>query len=265
MIPDNSANLDHELTTERRRALVNLSKRLNYRFRKLRWLDQALIHSSYAYEFPESGISNERLEFLGDAVLALVISDLLMEQFTQASEGDLSRWRAYLVNAKQLAALAQKLELGSCLLLGRGEEQQAGRKKPSVLANALEAVLAAIYLDGGLEAVRQVIADLFADRLVWPGKQAGLQDFKTRLQEYTQKYFKLVPRYEVISEVGPAHAKNFEVEVRLGSRALARGRGKTKKQAAQGAAQLALKTLRGSAGESPASVGDCRPARDDKR
>ncbi|MBW1916990.1 MAG: ribonuclease III [Deltaproteobacteria bacterium] len=239
----NSVTPGHELSPDRRQALLSLANRVGYVFQDLHRLDQALTHSSYAYEYPGVGTSNERLEFLGDAVLALVISDLLMEQFPQASEGDLSRWRAYLVNAKQLAVIAQKLELGNCLLLGRGEEQQAGRKKPSVLGNALEAVLAAIYLDGGLKAARQVIARLFADRLVWPGQQNLLQDFRTRLQEYTQKYFKLVPNYQVVSEAGPAHAKNFEVEVRLDNRFLARGQGRTKKQAAQAAARQALECL----------------------
>ncbi|MFP3868150.1 MAG: ribonuclease III [Desulfobacteraceae bacterium] len=240
-----AAGTDYKLSPTRRQALLSLANRLGYGFQQLGWLDQALIHSSYAYEFPQSRVSNERLEFLGDAVLALVISDLLMEQFPQASEGELSRWRAYLVNAKQLAMIAQELELGSCLLLGRGEEQQAGRKKPSVLANALEAVFGAIYLDGGLRPAQQVIAALFADRLVWPGQQILLQDFRTSLQEYTQKYFKMVPSYQVIGETGPAHAKNFEVEVRLGDRFLARGQGRTKKQAAQVAAHQALEYLQG--------------------
>lgn len=235
--------LAHELSPGRREALQNLASRLGYRFKELSRLNQALIHSSYAGEFPEVGISNERLEFLGDAVLALVISDLLIARYPEASEGELSHRRAALVNTRQLAALAHRLELGAYLLLGRGEEQQSGREKPSLLANAFEAVLGAIYLDGGLPAARRVIGDLFGSRLDLSAAKTEFQDTKTQLQEYTQKHFKKLPQYRVVSEQGPDHAKIFEVEVSLDGRPLARGRGKTKKQAAQAAARLALEQI----------------------
>ena len=136
----------------RQRELGTLARRLGHRFKDPSRLDQALRHSSFAHENPGAGPSNEQMEFLGDAVLALTVSNLLLQHFPESSEGELSRGRAALVNARRLAALARELDLGAYLLLGRGEEQQAGREKPSLLADALEAVMAAVFLDGGLKA-----------------------------------------------------------------------------------------------------------------
>jgi len=234
---------DQALPPEERRLLRQLEERLGYAFQTPGWLHQALVHSSYAYESPQAGASNERLEFLGDAVLSLVISDLLLAAFPEASEGDLSHRRAALVNARQLAALARDLDLGDHLRLGRGEERQGGRRKPSVLADALEAVLAAIYLDGGLEAARAVIAALFAPRLQRTKPRRSLGDYKTLLQEYTMRKFTLIPTYHLVSEIGPPHDRSFEVEVRLDEQPLAHGRGPSKKKAAQEAARDALEYL----------------------
>lgn len=223
--------------------LTELESRLGYTFRNRSWLHQALIHSSYAYEAPVSAPSNERLEFLGDAVLNLIISDLLIDLLPQASEGLLSRRRAALVNARHLAGIARQLDLGACLCLGRGEERQAGRTKPSVLADAVEALVGAVYLDGGYQAARVVVKALFGDNLA---REAGAfldQDFKTLLQEHVQKWLKVSPEYHLIQESGPAHARHFEVEVRVAGTPLGRGRGKSKKQASQDAAHQALRTL----------------------
>lgn len=223
--------------------LTELENRLGYEFRDCHWLEQALMHSSYAYEYPQCGPSNERLEFLGDAVLSLIISDFLVAIYPDAPEGVLSRRRASLVNARHLAGIAGRLELGSCVLLGRGEERQSGRKKPSVLADALEAVVAAVYLDGGYEAAREVVRALFKGQL---GLQAGeiiSQDYKTSLQEYAQKWLKVSPEYKLVRETGPAHNRFFEVEVWVAGRFLGRGQGQSKKQAAQEAAHQALQTL----------------------
>jgi len=231
-----------KLPADRRQELEELAQRLGYRFQNLGLLDQALRHSSYAHEKPESGPSNERLEFLGDAVLALKICTLLLARFPESSEGDLSRLRAALVNARQLAGLARRLGLGNHLLLGRGEERQAGREKPSLLADALEAVLAAVYLDGGPEAAARLTESWFS-----PLVEAALpwQDFKTSLQEFTQARYQTWPSYHLLEERGPSHARHFQVEVRLKDLPLARGEGRTKKQAAQAAAGRALKILRG--------------------
>jgi len=231
-----------ELSPERRQALQALSRRLGYAFRDLTLLDQALCHSSYAHEHPEAGPSNELLEFLGDAVLALTVSHLLLSAFPGSSEGELSRRRAALVNARQLAAVAKDLDLGGYLLLGRGEEQQRGRDKPSVLADALEAVAAAVFLDGGLEAAHDLIRRWFgplleqAPGILW-------QDAKTALQEWTQARFKVAPTYHLLEETGPGHEKFFRVELRLTDRPLAQGEGPSKKEAEQAAARQALALL----------------------
>ena len=230
------------LSPERQRELINLAGRLGHRFKDLARLDQALRHSSFAHENPEAGPSNEQMEFLGDAVLALTVSSLLLLNFPESSEGELSRGRAALVNARRLAVLARELDLGSYLLLGRGEEAQAGREKPSLLADALEAVMAAVFLDGGLEAADALTRRWFTPLLAGMD-ESPWQDFKTRLQELTQARHQGSPTYNLLSESGPSHARVFEVEVCLGERPLARGQGRTKKQAEQRAAREALETL----------------------
>ncbi len=232
----------------RQRELTNLAGLLSYRFKDLSLLDQALRHSSFAHENPGVGPSNEQLEFLGDAVLALTVSNLLLQHFPESSEGELSRGRAALVNARRLAALARELDLGAYLLLGRGEEQQAGREKPSLLADALEALMAAVFLDGGLKAAEELTRRWFTP-LLGGLTESPWQDFKTRLQELTQARFKGSPTYTLLSESGPSHARQFLVEVRLGERSLAQGQGRTKKQAEQMAARLALETLPDLGGE----------------
>jgi len=223
--------------------LIALEERLGYRFLDRAWLAQALIHSSFAHEFPQVGPSNERLEFLGDAVLNLIISDALLAARPEASEGDLSRLRASLVNARHLAALSGRLALGACLRLGRGEEQQAGHQKPSVLADALEALIGAVYLDGGYAAARGVVLALFQESLAIPGQAAVTQDYKTALQEYVQKWLKVSPEYRLVQESGPAHARRFIVEVWVSGAPLGQGEGNSKKQASQRAAQQALLRL----------------------
>jgi ribonuclease-3 len=231
-----------ELPAARRQELESLAQRLDQRFRNLGLLDQALRHSSYAHDNPHSGPSNERLEFLGDAVLALTVSALLLSRFPESSEGEMSRGRAALVNARQLAALARQLGLGAHLLLGRGEERQDGREKASLLANALEALLGAVYLDGGLEAAARLTERWFSPLIstALPG-----QDFKTSLQEFTHARYKASPAYHLMAESGPGHARHFHVEVRLQDLPLAQGEGRTKKEAEQRAARRALEILQG--------------------
>jgi ribonuclease-3 len=237
MAPEQAA-----LPPARQQELENLAQRLEHRFRNLGLLDQALRHSSYAHDNPGSGPSNERLEFLGDAVLALTISALLLARFPQSSEGEMSRGRAALVNARQLAALARRLGLGAHLLLGRGEEVQDGREKPSLLADALEALLGAVYLDGGLEVAARLTELWFGPLMesALPG-----QDYKTSLQEYTHAHYKAPPSYHLMAENGPGHARHFQVEVRLQELPLAQGEGRTKKEAEQQAARRALEVLQG--------------------
>jgi|UniRef100_A0A7V6DQI4 ribonuclease-3 len=231
------------LTPARQNELLALSRRLGCRFRDLGLLHLALRHSSFTFESPEAGPSNEQLEFLGDAVLALSVSHLLMEAFPQAPEGELSRRRAALVNARQLADVARRLDLGSCLLLGRGEKRQAGHEKPSLLADALEAVVAAAYLDGGFARARRLVRRWFAPILAQQGPLPW-QDPKTALQEFTQARYKISPTYHLLEESGPSHARHFRVEICLGAATLAQGEGSSKKKAEQLAAARAMEKLR---------------------
>ena len=218
-----------------------LQRRLGYRFRDESLLELALTHRSRAHEDDAPDPGNERLEFLGDAVLDLVVSERLMDLQPDADEGVLSRARAAIVNTQALAARARLLELGDFVLLGRGERRSGGADKPSILANVLEAVLGAVYLDGGIEAAQALIHEEFGHALR-AGSDA-LRDAKTELQERVQKLGRPVPRYTTVGERGPDHAKEFEVEVSVGGDLVARGTGSSKRTAEQEAARDALARL----------------------
>ena len=222
-----------------------LEQRLPFVFSEPALALAALTHKSWANEHREQDASdNERLEFLGDAVVDLAISHRLMERFPQAQEGELSKLRALIVNEEGLARVARTLRIGELLLLGRGEELTGGREKASVLADALEAVLGAIYLCGGLDAALKIIDAHFADALAGVAEGRSGYDYKTQLQEQAQILLKVAPRYRVLSEAGPDHEKTFEVEVVAGDRVTARASGRSKKEAEQSAARLALAQLR---------------------
>jgi ribonuclease-3 len=220
--------------------LAALQERLGHRFADTALLEDALTHRSLANEDGRSGLGNERLEFLGDAVLDLVVSELLMEANPDVDEGVLSRARAAAVNAGALAERARELDLGDFVRLGRGERRAGGAGKPSILADTFEALLGALYLDAGLATVRA-----FIERELAPGLSASedLRDAKTRLSEEVQKQGCEVPRYQTVAERGPDHAKEFEVEVRVNDEVLGRGSGSSKRSAEQRAAQGALERL----------------------
>ncbi|MFZ5470500.1 MAG: ribonuclease III [Myxococcota bacterium] len=204
----------------------------------------AITHKSYTNEHREEAIDhNERLEFLGDAVVDLAISHRLMERFPQATEGELSKLRALIVNEEGLARVARRIGLGEILLLGRGEELTGGREKSSVLADALEAVLGAIYLSLGLNKVMELVDRLFGDALEGVAEGRSGFDYKTRLQEDVQLRLRQSPRYRVVSETGPDHEKVFEVEVTIGDGMYARASGRSKKEAEQEAARQTLQML----------------------
>lgn len=204
----------------------------------------ALTHKSYVNEHKDiSGTHNERLEFLGDAVVDLAISHRLMERFPSASEGELSKLRALIVNEEGLARVSRAMGLGQLLLLGRGEELTGGRDKNSVLADALEAVIGAIYLARGLGAVLVFVDAQFGEALAGVAEGKNGLDYKTRLQELAQERLRLSPRYKVIAETGPDHAKQFEVEVSIGETTYGRASGKSKKEAEQAAAHKTLDLL----------------------
>ncbi len=215
-----------------------------YVFRQPRLLEEALTHKSHVNESRERGYRhNERLEFLGDAVLALIVSDYLAASFPDSTEGELSKLKARLVSEISLARAARRLNLGSRLRLGRGEELTQGREKSSLLANAVEALIAAVYLDGGLEAARsftlRTLMQELEDLRELEGP-AAIQDYKTQLQEWCQKRFETLPQYATVRETGPDHQKLFEVKLMVRGEVLGVGVGRSKKEAEQMAAKQAL-------------------------
>lgn len=233
----------------RREALRGMQERLGYTFANLDLLDQALTHRSHAHENPELRVGdNERLEFLGDAVLNLAVASVLMEGFPQAPEGELSALRSRLVNQRALAEAAAGFGMGDALRLGEGERKGQGRLKPSILAGAYEAVLGAIYQDGGFEAAARLVHAHCAERL--GTAQARYRDFKSELQERCQREFKRLPRYRLRAQWGPDHRKVFEVELKVSDQLSVRGTGPSRKEAEQRAAEQALLLL----GEAPPPV-----------
>ena len=223
------------------RVLLRLQEELGYFFSSDALLVRCLTHVSYGYR--EVSDHSETLEFLGDAVLNLAISDLLMRRFPAKDEGDLSRKRASLVNSIILAEKAMGLELGKLIRMGKGEERSGGRVKGSILAAAFEAVLGGIYWDGGYEAALRVVERLFSSEL--KQKELGLRDYKTRLQEISQMLFHAPPTYTLVEESGPSHEKRFVTEIAIGGDVLGRGEGRSKKQSEQEAARRALEELKG--------------------
>ncbi len=215
-----------------------LEEGLGLQFRNPALLDLALTHRSYAYE---AGLleTNERLELLGDAVLNLVITDIIYKRFPSYLEGDLAKLRASLVSAPALAGVAAELGLGPAILLGRGELMTGGRNKPSIMADALEAVIGAVYLDRGMVGVRGVIQRLFGDRIRAAVGQEVPKDAKTRLQEWVTRRYGILPSYRVSGE-GPDHAKRFSAEVFVRSELYGCGQGRSKKEAEQAAATEAV-------------------------
>ncbi len=220
----------------------NFEKIIDYTFKNKKLLTQALSHSSYANEKKHPDGSNERLEFLGDSVLSIVVSEYLYKNLTDIAEGELTKLRASLVCEKSLHLFAQQINLGEYLLLGKGEENTGGRERPSILADAFEAVIAAIYLDGGFEPAKRHILR-FIPKDLQNRKRVVFSDFKTILQEIVQKNPEEKVEYSLVGEEGPDHNKRFVVEVCLNSNVIGRGKGKSKKEAEQMAAKEALELM----------------------
>ena len=224
--------------------LQDLEERLKYKFSNIELLSIALTHRSYVNENPYPPLAdNERFEFLGDAVLGLCVSDLLITKYVDFSEGTISRIRGGIVNEKPLAELASSLQLGDCLLLGKGEENSGGRAKDSLLANSLEAVIAAIYMDSGFVEAKNILEILLAPLLEDNILLSHGFDYKTALQEFCQKKYKTAPVYAIIDSRGPDHAKIFEVQVTVADITPQTGFGKSKKEAEKQAAQKAWDIL----------------------
>jgi len=226
------------------RPLQELQQSQGVTFREPALLERALLHRSHLNEAPEEELeSNERLEFLGDAVLGLVISEKLHRDFPALSEGQLSQLRAVLVRWDTLARAAQRIGLGDYLILGRGEELSGGRHRSSNLAGALEALIGAAFLDGGLARARRLVLQLLKPDLEEIAARGATADSKSELQHVAQTRWRQVPQYRLISSQGPEHAKLFTVEVLVGSQVMGRGQGRSKKQAELNAARQALETL----------------------
>lgn len=218
-----------------------LEEKLGYRFRDIGLLEHAMTHSSYANEHRSEGLtSNERLEFLGDSVLGMVVADDLFREHPDMPEGELTRTRAALVCEGSLYEVARSLGLGSYLRLGKGEDAGGGRQRTSILADATEAMLAAVYLDGGIEAVRPIIRRLILDK---EREKAVDRDYKTGLQELVQRRPGQAVSYRLVEETGPDHARVFVIEVSVGGKPVGVGRGRSKKEAEQMAAKAALEKL----------------------
>ncbi|HIE39195.1 MAG TPA: ribonuclease III [Anaerolineales bacterium] len=224
-------------------SLKAFQERIGYPFQDEELLLCALTHPSYVNEHPEEGPDNQRLEFLGDAVLNFVVAAWVFERYPSFQEGEMTRLRAALVREETLAEFAAQLGLGEVLRLGRGEEEGGGRDRPANLEDGFEALMGALYLDGGLEPVRR-----FLHRLIEPAAEAVLaaeadKDAKSRLQEWAQAERGITPRYRIVAERGPDHAKTFVAEVLLGREVAGRGEGHSKQAAERAAAQEALENI----------------------
>ncbi len=222
-------------------AMTELARRVGWEVTDTDLLAQSLAHRSWCAENPGFA-SNERLEFLGDAVLGVVITDHLFRHYPDMAEGELAKARASLVNSAALADVAAGLDLGAALLLGKGEDSSGGREKPSILADATEAVIGAVYLDRGPEAAAELVMALLGDRIAEAAAGPGGQDYKTRLQELSARHFEQLPSYQ-LSEGGPDHAKHFDAVVTIAGERRGRGHGRSKKQAEQEAARQAWERL----------------------
>ena len=214
---------------------------LGYEFSDFDLLQQAFVHESLVNESQESSLSNERLEFLGDSVLGLTVAEFLYKEFPEEPEGQLAQMKSYLVSRKHLAVCADRLKLGQYLQLGKGEETSGGKRRESLLANCFEAVIGAVFLDGGYGKARKAIVGVLGEDM-----RQGLgavKDEKSRLQEKVQTVFQALPKYRILEETGPAHDRSFVVEVLFGGEGLGQGAGRSKREASQAAAKVALKVF----------------------
>jgi len=217
----------------------NLQKSLGYQFKDEKLITEALTHRSYS-----KGFNNERLEFLGDAVLDLIVGEYLYHLFPEAEEGILSKLRAALVNEEAFTKLAKRLDLGKYLFLSPAEENNKGREKPSILSSAFEALIGALYLEAGFDKAKEVALRLLKEEYPEIKPEELLKDYKTTLQEITQAHFGVVPEYKLISATGPDHRKEFEIGVYIHDKEYARAKGKSKKAAQQEGARITIEKLK---------------------
>ena len=229
-----------DLSETRIEQLDSLQDRIKFKFSDIKLLNKALTHRSYANENSNILKHNERLEFLGDSVLDILVSDYLVHKYGEFAEGTLSKIRAAVVNETCLAKLAKSIKLGNYLLLGRGEDLSGGREKASILADTFEALAGAVFCDGRLDAASNIFLPLLKEEITKTAESWSFRDFKSDLQEYTQNKLVCIPSYKVVREIGPDHAKEFEVVVIIKNEVEGKGFGRSKKEAEQAAAKMAM-------------------------
>ena len=239
-----------QISPEREKELLEIENMLSVSFLNKSLLNQSLTHSSYAHE--KNAPDNERLEFLGDAVLKLVISEYIYNRFPGHPEGELTKIRATVISDETLWKVGRKMNLGEHLLLSGNEKKSGGQKRKSNIANALEAVIGAVYLDAGIGKVRDLIVESLREETDTVSRAGYIGDYKSALQEYTQKFKRELPHYRVIKEAGPKHRRVFWIEVKVKGKRCGIGRGRNKKEAEQRAATMALKSLKAEEKGAPA-------------
>jgi len=233
------------LNPERKKELQLFEKQARIRFRRLEFLNQAFTHRSFAHEAGENGENNERLEFLGDSVLGLVVAEYVYATLPDQPEGELARIKSFVVSEASLSEIARGLRVDNFILIGKGEEYSGGRSKKTILADCLEAIIGAYYLDSGFAAAERFVHDMLIPEINKVLENRHAKDYKTLLQEHVQKRLKTYPRYRIVQKTGPDHDKTFWIEVHVGDRSFGAGKGKNKKEAEQEAARLAWENMTG--------------------
>lgn len=227
----------------REKQVDRLQRVIHVKFKNKSLLQRAVTHRSFVNEFGKNAKDNERLEYLGDSVLALVVNEYLFKHFEDYQEGKLAKIKSAVVSEATLAKLARKIDLGEFILMGRGEDHSGGRERPSILANTLEAVIGAIFLDSGLKISRKFVLALISDEIEIVDSPSSMRDPKTALQEYVQKKYKDRPVYEVVAERGPDHRKEFTVRLLINGREIVTGEGPSKRKAEMNAARISLQKI----------------------
>ncbi len=255
---------DHFVTLnpERKKELQLFERHARIRFRRLEFLNLAFTHRSFAHEAGENSENNERLEFLGDSVLGLVVAQYLYESLPDQPEGELARIKSFVVSEASLSEIARGLRVDNFILIGKGEEYSGGRSKKTILADCLEAIIGAYYLDCGFAPAEKFVRAMLIPEIDKVLENRHAKDYKTLLQEYVQKRMKTYPRYRVVQKTGPDHDKTFWIEVHVGDRSFGAGKGKNKKEAEQEAARLAYEAMtaeKGPQGERGSRAGGQQP------
>lgn len=231
------------LGPERKKELQLFERHAGIRFRELEFLNQAFTHRSFANELGESSENNERLEFLGDSVLGLAVSEYLYETLPDQPEGELARIKSFVVSEASLSEISRRLRVDNYILIGRGEEYSGGRSKKAILADCLEAIIGAYYLDSGFLPSRTFVHQMLIPEINKVLENKHAKDYKTMLQEFVQKRMKTYPKYKVVQKTGPDHDRTFWIEVHVGDRSFGAGKGKNKKEAEQEAARIAYEGM----------------------